>query len=265
MRKISVVIFVALFLVSARCWSAAVPTDVALREVRVIALTGTLMALVANTSVQSVVYDSMGTAGRGTVGAPLERTYSALKLEGSPDDNLTVNKGSWTRKSVNGVTTVDLEDIHYSSQLNGYPRNNSTPFSGAVVSLDNIKYTVAASTNNNGIRGSFTTIYKGTGPLTELRYTENMVTSDLIDVGTMSIDILEPMEATGTVTFNDSVFGGSVKDKRLILSAVIASTVVFEGEMYSCTTYATYMPITRGNTGIGELTDNLATCTSIRY
>lgn len=246
------------------CGSTTASTDTTPREAKVIALTGTLMAFIANTSAKSVVYDLMGDAESGTISTPVEKTYSELGMEGTSDDTVTVDEGSWSRTTAGGVITLNLTDLIYTSRMVEYPWNNTTPFAGAVISFDGIDFTVAVSTDDVlNINGSLTAMTKGTGSLADLTPTEYSITSNDIDIGTMTVNILDPSEKTGSVSFSGSpAFGGSLYNGKVTSSAILTSTVVYEGTTYSCSIIAGYTPDTMpGNTGLGELTVTSATCT----
>lgn len=264
MKKMAIVVLLGLFVLNGSCGSSTASSDTTPREAKVIALTGTLMALASNISAARVVFESIGAPDSGTIDEPMDTIYSNLGLEGTSDDTLVIDSGSWTKTTDDDTTTITLTGISYSSEMTEYPWNNTTPLAGATVSFDDIDFTVTASTDSNGINGSVTTAtLVGTGSLDDLTPTDYTTESNNIDIGTMTVNILEPSEKTGTVTFISPTFEGSIYNGEITASTILTAAVEYEGSIYSCTIIAGYYQSEgdSGNTGIGELTVTSATCT----
>lgn len=260
MKRTIMAVLLVTFVLIAGCGSTTASHDTTPREAKVIALTGTLMAFVANRAAEGVVYDLMATSESGTITTPVVNTYPDLGLMGASDDTLIVDGGSFARTTVGSTTTLTLTGISYSSEMVEYPKNTTTPFAGAVINFDNIDFTVVASTDTLNINGSITATLKGTGELTDLTPTEYTTTSNDIDIGTMTVSILDPEEKEGTVTFAETSFWGAILNGQEMSSTLLTATVAYAGSAYSCTILASFTPTLPGNTGIGELTVTSATC-----
>lgn len=262
MKKIAIVVLLALFVFNVSCGSSTVSSDTTPREAKVIALTGTLMALIAQTSAGRAVAESMGAPTSGTIETPIDITYPDLDLEGTPDDMLTVDSGSWTKTTAGDKTTMTMTDISYSSEMIEYPWNNTTPFDGVTISFDDIDFTVTASTDSSGITGLGSATVEGTGAMDDFSPTTYELTSSTVDIGTMTVNVTNPSKKTGTVSFTSVTLGGGIHEGEMTTSAILTAAVGYDGATYSCTIIAGYSSsILPGNTGIGELTVSSATCT----
>lgn len=261
MKKTVIITLLALFAFNVSCGSSSSSADTTPREAKIIALTGTLMAFVADVSAMRVIYDEAITAASGTISTPLQKTFAEFGLEGTSDDLITVDSGSWLRTENAGITTLAITDLGFNSDMIEYPWNNTTPFAGAVISFDNIDFTVAASTDTTKITGTGAVTIKGTGTLSDLTPTECTATGGNLDIGTMNVSILAPSTKLGTVSFQDAVFGCGIYNGDITISTLLTAIVGYDGQTYSCSIIAGYTASMPGNTGIGEMTITSANCT----